>query len=46
MLKTEKEFKKYLDGLTATQITMAIILLRENGKESALEFIKSVKGER
>lgn len=40
---TDKEVKEAIRGLTALQITMALILLRTYGKESALEFIRKVK---
>ena len=38
----DKNFKQAIKSLTATQTRMAIILLRQNGKESALKFIKGV----
>jgi len=39
----EKELKKFLVGLTATQTMKAIILLREHGTECALEFIRKCR---
>lgn len=39
-----KDLKKALKTLTATQARMALILLRVNGKECAMEFIKEVSG--
>ena len=38
----DKNLKQAIKSLTATQTRMAIILLRQNGKESALKFIKGV----
>lgn len=37
-----KELKDAIKKLNATQARMALILLRMNGKESALKFIRQV----
>lgn len=43
---TKKELTEALKGLSATEITMARILLKTNGRENSLEFIKKVKESR
>lgn len=42
-LVEKKKILKACEGLTGTQTTMALILLRINGPKSALEFIKKIE---
>ena len=41
----EKITKKDIEGLTAIQTRMAMILLRVNGRDNAIEFIRKCKQE-
>ena len=41
-MNERKEILMAVKGLTATQARMAMILLRINGKDNALEFIRKI----
>jgi hypothetical protein len=46
-LEVTDKLKKFdIEGLSALELRMALILLRENGIENAKEFIRKVKEER
>jgi hypothetical protein len=40
------EFRKLIKGLSAFECAAAQILLRENGRENMLEYIKGVKAKK